>query len=368
VTGRTDRDLLLGALRDPLCLGRLEIHAWSELLPAARRAGVLARLAHLTQQRGVDDALPPRARQQLAAARPLAEQHARILRWEVSRIRDALSALDVRLVLLKGAAYVLAGLPAGRGRLASDVDVLVPRGRIAEVERALLARGFRSMKLHPYDQRYYRTWSHELPPLRHERRRSVVDVHHTILPLTGRVHPDPEKLLAAAEPLAEPGLWVLSPEDLVLHSATHLFQDGDLGGGLRDLLDLDALLRDFGERRSGFWSQLVPRAESLGLTRPLYYSLRFCRRLLETPVPESTWRAAEQAGRPPRPLPTLMDELVLRAVCPDRDDRRTPGAQAARVVLYARSHWLRMPPWLLAYHLTRKALRAWVPDRDEAKA
>jgi len=198
VTGRTDRDLLLGALRDPLCLGRLEIHAWSELLPAARRAGVLARLAHLTQQRGVDDALPPRARQQLAAARPLAEQHARILRWEVSRIRDALSALDVRLVLLKGAAYVLAGLPAGRGRLASDVDVLVPRGRIAEVERALLARGFRSMKLHPYDQRYYRTWSHELPPLRHERRRSVVDVHHTILPLTGRVHPDPEKLLAAA--------------------------------------------------------------------------------------------------------------------------------------------------------------------------
>ncbi len=368
MTGRVDRDLLLETLRDPRSLGRLDERDWGELLPAARRAGVLARLAYLAQEPEVDQAIPLRARQLLAAARPTAEQHARIVRWEVGRIRHALSRLDVRIVLLKGAAYVWGGLPAARGRLASDVDILVPLERIAAVERALLDRGFRSTKLHPYDQRYYRKWAHELPPLRHVRRRSVVDVHHSILPLTGRLHPDPRKLLAAAEPLEEPDLWILAPEDLVLHSATHLFQDGDLGGGLRDLVDLDALLRDFGTRRPGFWSRLEPRARELGLSRPLYYGIRFCRSLLGTPVPDATWQDVERSGRPPGPLPRVMDTLALRALCPDRDDRRTRGAQAARLALYVRSHWLRMPPWMLLYHLTRKTLRTWAPPEREAKA
>jgi putative nucleotidyltransferase-like protein len=368
VIGRANRDLLLAALREPTSLGRLDVAAWAELLPAARRAGVLARLAYLTSEPAIGDALPPRVRTLLASARPAAEQHGRVVRWEVGRLRQALAGLDMRIVLLKGAAYVCAGLPAARGRLTSDVDILVPRARLADVERALLEQGFRSTKLHPYDQRFYRKWAHELPPLRHARRRSVVDVHHTILPLTGRLHPDPEKLLAAAEPLEPPDLWILAAEDLILHSATHLFQDGDLGGGLRDLVDLDALLRDFGERRPGFWARLAPRARELSLTRPLYYGVRFCRALLRTPVPDATWREIESGGRPPWPLPLVMDALALRALCPDRDDRKTRGAAFARLALYMRSHWLRMPPWLLIYHLTRKALRSWASAEREAKA
>ena len=33
------------------------------------------------------------------------------------------------------------------------------------------------------------------------------------------------------------------------------------------------------------------------------------------------------------------------------------GSELARLFLYIRSHWLRMPPWLLARHLARKAIR-----------
>jgi len=365
VKGRADRDLLLAVLRDPRRFRTLETDEWGQFVPAARRAGILSRLACLAGDIDVEGPVPARARAQLGASRPLAEHHARTLRWEVARIRDALSGLGVKIVLLKGAAYVVGGLPAGVGRLATDVDLLVARDRIEDVERALVAAGFGAMKLHPYDQRYYRRWAHELPPLRHARRRSVVDVHHGILPRTARLHPDPAKLLAAAEPVEAPDLWILCAEDLVLHSATHLFQDGDLVGGLRDLVDLDALLRDFGERRAGFWDGLAPRALELGLTRPLWYGLRFCRRLLDTPIPDSTWREVERTGRPAWPLPALMDALALRALCPERDDRRTVGTQIARLALYTRSHWLRMPPALLAYHLARKALRAWIPRRDD---
>ena len=37
-----------------------------------------------------------------------------------------------------------------------------------------------------YDQRYYREWMHELPPLLHVRRQTALDVHHAIAPETAR--------------------------------------------------------------------------------------------------------------------------------------------------------------------------------------
>ena len=61
--------------------------------------------------------LGPRVREQLLAARPIAEQHARAVRWEVGRMRVALRGIDTKVVVLKGAAYILSGLPAGVGRL-----------------------------------------------------------------------------------------------------------------------------------------------------------------------------------------------------------------------------------------------------------
>ena len=46
------------------------------------------------------------------------------------------------------------------------------------------------MKSDPYDDAYYRRWMHELPPLIHRERDRMIDVHHTILPLTARITPD----------------------------------------------------------------------------------------------------------------------------------------------------------------------------------
>jgi len=39
----------------------------------------------------------------------------------------------------------------------------------------------------------------------------------------------------------------------------------------------------------------------------------------------------------------------------DGSDR---SARTAALVLEARSHWLRMPPWLLAYHAASKGIRS----------
>ena len=85
---------------------------------------------------------------------------------------------------------------------------------------------------------------HELPPLIHRTRDRMIDVHHTILPLTARPTPDAEALIADSLML-DNGLRILAPADMIVHAAAHLFADGDLAGGLRNLWDIDRLLREF---------------------------------------------------------------------------------------------------------------------------
>ena len=237
------------------------------------------------------------------------------VRREVAYVRKALAAVDVDIVLLKGAAYLMAGLPAARGRVFSDVDILVPFDKLGDVEAALMLHGWATTHHNAYDQRYYRQWMHELPPLRHNARMTVLDVHHAILPLTARLKPDSAKLLAASRPIAgQDRLRVLCPVDMVLHSATHLFHNEDLSQGLRDLADLDSLLRHFA-REPGFWEELPRRADELDLARPLYYGLRYASRFLGTPVPRRRTRR-RAPGDPPRIPGRLMDALYDRALQP----------------------------------------------------
>jgi len=346
-------NLLIQALRAPQTVSRFSMDQWAVCLRQARQARVLGRLSILVEQVRPKLELPGKAVDLLEAGRTIAAGHERAVRWEISRIEYALGAIEIPIVLLKGAAYVMKGLPAARGRLHSDVDILVPQDRIALVESTLLQKGWEPTRHDSYDDHYYRAWSHELPPLQHKERKTIVDIHHNILPVKGRLHPDPRLLLASAEELPGTKLKVLSPPDMVLHSAAHMFQDGELAGSLRDLTDLDDLLRDFGAAE-GFWDALASRARLLGLGRPLFYALRFTRSFFATPVPPEAIKAAARSA-PPGVVVSLMDFLVHRALAPT--DGKSPSARLAGLALYIRSHWLRMPPFLLTRHLLVKGFR-----------
>jgi hypothetical protein len=343
-------DILLTVLGCPARMTDLIPADWDQLLVRARACRCLARLAVDAQAIGVDR-LPDRVRSHFQSATIEAAHGAQSIRWEINRIERALVGVPVPVLLLKGAAYVAAGLAVAKGRLVSDIDVMVPREALEEVERALIQAGWQLAKLEPYDQRYYRTWMHELPPLRHIERGTFVDVHHTILPPTSRLKPDPALLWSRARLLDESRFYVLAPTDMVLHSAAHLFHDGDLNGSLRDLIDIRDLTGDFGSD-SGFWTDLVARAAVLDLGRPLFYALRYCRRLLRSEPPAEAMLAVARFA-PPAPVLSTMDRLVPRALAPG--EVRTVLDHAATMLLYIRSHWLRMPPALLVPHLVRQA-------------
>ncbi len=344
------RPLLVELLLSPQRASQLSPADWDLLIRQARRANLIARLGTALEPQL--DALPNGPRQHLRSALLIARRQRIATRWEVECIRAALEPLGIRPILLKGAAYLLADLPAARGRLVGDVDLLGPKDQIAAAEAGLVAAGWAfDAELSDYDQRYYRQWMHEIPPLYHQQRETALDLHHSILPPTARVQVNTAALFEDARTLPElPGLQVLAPVTMFLHSAAHLFHEGELDHGLRDLFDLDALLRDFG-RDTGFWTALVPRAQVLGLVQPLFHALRYTTRLLETPVPVDVMRAAAQAAAGPRPL---LDACYDRALMPMHPSCDRPLTGIARLALYVRSHWLRMPTVLLTQHLARK--------------
>ena len=234
---------------------------------------------------------------------------------------------------------------------------MVPREALDDAERTLNQHGWLPEPLDPYDRLYYRDWMHEIPPLRHVKRGSVLDVHHTILPPTSKPKPDVRKLWQAAIPVTEfEEIYVLAPTDMVLHSATHLFFEGELTNGLRDLVDVDDLIRHFSSQDAAFWQDLVDRAFELTLAQPLFYGLRYAQRILGTPVPEFVQKAIARTG-PTAVMQPLMDALFDRALMPNHPTCSDPATPMARWLLYVRAHYLRMPLRMLVPHLTRKGWR-----------
>ena len=135
------RRLLLAALRTPRSLPALSLADWELLLRVARRARVLGRIESELAHAGLLEAIPARAAAHLRAARNVIEHRNTLISWEVNRLLWALKGIDQPLILLKGTAYLLAGLPPAAGRIFADIDLLVPEEQIGVIEERLVERG-----------------------------------------------------------------------------------------------------------------------------------------------------------------------------------------------------------------------------------
>ncbi|WP_321389656.1 nucleotidyltransferase family protein [Emcibacter sp.] len=346
----TSGSLVIDVLKSPDLMPDFTVDQWNSLLYEARVNSLTGRLAAEARKHDLWDSLPGRVQDIFLSAEIDAQSRQRRLMWELNRIRRALFGFEGPIVVLKGGAYIARKLEAAAGRVSSDVDIMVDRNDLPAVEEKLLEHGWVHSVEDDYDQRYYREWAHELPPLFHPDRGMTVDVHHTILPLTSRLGVDASMLLDDIEQV-DGNLYTLSPEDMLLHSAVHLFHDGEIAVSLRNLLEEHDMIREF-SRTEGFWNRLMARADELALGRPLYYCLRYCSMILETEIPAAV--LAESARYAPNSFVRgMMDWMVPLVTYPPKNRL----FQLVSKILYMRSHWLRMPAGLLIRHLTTKFFR-----------
>lgn len=328
---------LVDVLREPDTVLSLDGAGWADLISIARAESLISSLAHRLADIEVPKQVEPILKDAIQAT-DLARQQAL---WEADCARRALAPLNCKTALMKGTAYVAADLDAGIGRSIGDLDIMVARDQLPAAEEALLDAGWEWVKPDPYDDQYYRDHMHELPPLIHRERDRMIDVHHTTLPLTAGPTPNAEAMLDKAVML-ESGLYVMAPADMLLHSVAHLFADGDLAGGLRNLWDINQLVRQFAETEDEFWMELGVRAKLHQLEPHLARALRLAARLYGTPVDLSVAGKAKFA-----------DALYIRRLLA-RDGWGRETRKLTRQAFYIRSHWLRMPPLMLASHLWTK--------------
>ncbi|MBU6270585.1 MAG: nucleotidyltransferase family protein [Betaproteobacteria bacterium] len=352
---------LLALWQQPLRALTLAPADWSAVLGAARRARCAGHLMVRLREAGLIPHLPEPVRGQFESVSVLVAERAAQLDRELEALAEALAPLAGEVLLLKGAAYQAQGLALAAGRIAGDVDLLVPRPRLARAETLLLGAGWMAQRLDGYDERYYREWSHELPPLRHPARSVEVDLHHALTPALAGGGIDEAAVLARAVPLG--AFRVPDPRDQVLHCAVHAFKDTELDGRLRELMDFDLLVRAHGgPDPAGFSDALIERAIEIGGAPALRWAARYATAWLATPVAglvEPPGLAARRERRRQWAVPVWrawwMDRLMGAANLPGAVSRPAMPAQFARLLLQARYHRLRMPPARLLAHLAHKS-------------
>ncbi len=352
--------LLLKAIIDPDALAQYSHTEWELLLRLARKVKLLGFLAVELERKKLLDTIPVRAANQLRSGLIRIKKQQQLTFWELDRINWALKSIQTPLIVLKGVAYQLAELPTAEGRFFVDLDILIPKGNLDRVEKALLKEGWKHREISAYDEHYYRAWSHEIPALIHQERETEIDIHHTISPIISKIKIDSCLLIDAAI-TTQSGHKILNPTDMVLHCAVNLFQNNDLIDNLRDLLDLHDELQCFASQDLAFWDKLIERANQLQLGRPLYYGMQYSRLIFQTAIPQNTEQRLIQ--KPSLILQLIMQQLVPLALFPLHPDKASKRAKFARFLLYIRSHWIRMPFYLLIPHLLYKMLLRFKPAK-----
>ncbi len=342
---------LISLLQSPHSALGVTDEQWSDIVVAARKNQMLGQLAARLQQAGVLDSVPPSVRRHLNLDLLTALRRSESALWEVASMRRAVNA-TIPLVFIKGCAYALTADHNAAGRRFSDIDVMVNHQALGKVESALISVGWKPSHVDDYDAAYYRNWMHEVPPMEHVRRNTVVDLHHAINPPVSRFFINPDKLFECLVEV-KPGIFVLSPNDRIIHCALHLLQEGEPKKLLRDLYDLYLLV-----------NQHLPTASDIR-----YLAQRACELGVETLV-MTALAAATEIFVPHRAAFASHNRLLRVCVVHAALGQNTKSLGPQRwlchwagIAVLAHSHWMKMPLRMLVPHLLHKILVGMKSDK-----
>lgn len=338
-------------IRDPAVGRDFDNDMWEDALHILRESDLLGTLCHLAEERGVLSGYSDYARRHLHSMKVYSARQAQQVSYECHLICQRLAEVGVRCVFLKGAGYTLRKSRNSFGRIYSDIDVWVAREHIDAAQAALRSDAWYSPAMTDYDQRYYRRWAHELPPMKHLTRRTMLDLHHNIVPPVGGRAPDMTHLLEDVV-VTETGLLVLSAPAATLHSLVHLFSNEDWSSAFRDLVDLHLLLEEFGD--DDFWHKLLDLANKTGFIQEVVYGVLLLEQIMGCSAPQGV---REELGQR---LTTARESLLVKHVFAPALRPHHPlvcgGREKLAILMtYIRGHWIKMPLPILVGHLSMKA-------------
>lgn len=259
--------------------------SWPAFIRAASEESLLPAVYSLFQHLGLLQQTPADIGDFFYAARELNRERNRRISDRIEVVASALNRVGVQPLLLKGSAYLLAGVYAdGADRFLVDIDFLVPKQDIPVALDVLAALGYSFERVHPIDHATNHTYA-----VLSRSDSMTIDLHQTVgLGASSDVLPSAE-IFARSEvfPLGDAIVRIPSPADLlthhILHSQVHELYRDRIWTPLRSLYDLALLERRFESRID--WRPIIARFRSKRLYGSLVLYLLLARNTLGLQCP-----------------------------------------------------------------------------------
>ena len=327
---------------------------WQFIIQILRESNLLASCYVRLERENALVNLPEFALKHMKSAYMYSQRQAKQVEYECQEIIKTLKAVEIDPIFLKGASYTLRKSINSRGRVYSDIDILVKKSDIEVAEETLLQQGWRGQKLTRYDDKYFRKWTHEIPPMFHVRRGTVLDLHHhIILPISGRK--TNLSLLTADLLTTESGALVLSVEAAILHSAVHLTLNDDVSNAYRDILDIVSLIES--HQNDDFWQNLQTLAIKCNFSQELYICLKLANKIAGINCPKEMIKALRGQNNKfnlAKLNDWFIEQVFYYAILPHSQLIQTKHHKIALWWVYLRGHVKKMPLKVLIPHACTK--------------
>ena len=283
-----ERELLLACTRSKLTPENRQRIAklaggdldWDQLATVSYGHGIAPLVYHSLVESDAIGLVPVTVAQKLRSSYYANAARNSLLYADLKKLLLALRQEKIAVVILKGAALAETVYPGRALRPMSDIDLLVSRERLVDVESKLLTMGYgidASTHEHHREQHYHLAFTKAAAP--------SIEIHWHVQRPAGPFRIDIENLWARSRKTRIAGVeaLVFSSEDLVLHLCQHFWKH-NLAGGIRPLCDIAESTRYYGDGID--WPKIANISLEWGMNAGSYLVLSLARELLDAPIPK----------------------------------------------------------------------------------
>jgi hypothetical protein len=263
---------------------------WDLLLQAAQREGVGPLVYWAFSKSGKFPSLPETARNSLRAMYASTWMSSQKMLKELETLSRLFSQAEIPVVVLKGACFALTIYPDIGLRPMGDLDLLVPKEKLAETVRIAKATGY--MDGQPEAYPWLGKLLHgEVPLIKTSPPFIMIELHNSLLVDKSFTYSVPvEWFWAHTEPLDVSlqkrfeNLRMLTPTAQALYAGAHAILKHGTKAPLRWFYDLDRVIRFYSGRMD--WELLLSQARIFEWGSALDAALSQTRAYFNTPIPD----------------------------------------------------------------------------------
>lgn len=262
----------------------LDSQDWDNLLVAASQQGLSLLLYDRLSSPLLKELVPEPVQGSLRETYLQVTARNMVMLHHAKALLEELRGRGIEVIALKGL-YLAEKVYTGIGlRTFGDIDLLLHRPDLPAALEIMRDLGYELSTW--YDPADANIDIKHLPPLI-KTNAPVVELHWTILEEDKPFTIDVDALWARSVPVDIAGVNVrgLGVEDLLLHLGLHLTYQHRLAAGVRNLYDIDAVIR----REVVDWQQLVATAHLWHAERVTWLTLRLLEDIAETPLPDDVF-------------------------------------------------------------------------------